>query len=497
MPINSPEKGQTEKHTFIETVKRQLSAGSFAGNVLTLMTGTAFAQALLILVSPILTRLYSPDDFGVFALYLSILGIISVVACWRYQLAIVLPEKEAEAANLLAISILIAFLTAFLSFLAAAFFRHPAARLLGAPHLAPWLWFLPFSLLAGGLFQAFNYWSTRRKQFKRLAARQMTQGAVTAAAQLGLGGFSNLASGGLIGGHLLGQLTATLRLSLQIWRDEGKQILSHIKLPEIKRLLFRYKDFPLYDSWSSLLNTGSTMLPALLLGYYFNPAVVGFYALGHRVLALPMSILGGAAAQAFFPRAAEAKRAGELDEVTLAMFRQLLQMGSVPILLAAMLAPELFALIFGPRWLEAGVYAQWMCLWLVFQFASSPISSVINVLERQRLSLLFNLIMFGGRVLALVMGGLRQNPLLAVQLLGLVGAFMYLGYSVLILHLAKVKAAKIAATLMRVALRSMPFLAVPLLAVYLALPAVFCVSLGIISGIFFVVYSLRITSAGG
>src|SRR5690554_6729775 len=158
---------------FRAALTSKLPPGSFIRNVVTLMTGTTFAQALMILVAPILTRLYSPEDFGVFALYTSILGIIAVVACWRYELAIVLPEKDEDAANLLVLSICICFGMAVLTLILVALFRNPLASLFGVPKLAPWLWFMPLSLIATGLFQAFNYWSTRRRQFRRLAIRQI------------------------------------------------------------------------------------------------------------------------------------------------------------------------------------------------------------------------------------------------------------------------------------------------------------------------------------
>lgn len=491
LPTKPPETDQTKKQILIRKINKRLPPGSFARNVLTLMTGTTFAQALLILVSPILTRLYAPDDFGVFALYTSILGVIAVVACWRYQLAIVLPEKDEEAANLLVISMLIAFLMACLSFLGVAFFRHPVARLVGAPHLAPWLWCLPFSLLASGLFQAFNYWSTRRKQFKRLAARQITQSTVTAITQMGLGGFSAPGSGGLIGGHFLGQLTATGRLGWQIWRDEGKQILSYICRAEIRRLMKRYKDFPLYSSWSSLLNTASTMLPALLLGYFFTPAVVGYYALGHRVLALPMSLIGGSVAQAFFPRATEAKRQGNLDKITFEIFQQLLSIGLVPIVLITIVAPDLFALVFGVRWWTAGEYVRWLSLWLLFVFISSPLSNIYSVLERQRAGLIVNILMFSTRLMVLVIGGIRQDAFLTIALFGLSGALLWIFNCTYILHLAGIPPVKVYYSILKEICYSLPYTMVPLAVGLLFKESILFVSAGVVAGTLSLVFKVK------
>lgn len=124
---------------FRAALTSKLPPGSFIRNVVTLMTGTTFAQALMILVAPILTRLYSPEDFGVYALYISILGIIAVVACWCYEFAIVLPENDEDAANILVISLLVCLAMVLLTLILVALFRKSVANILGAPELASWL----------------------------------------------------------------------------------------------------------------------------------------------------------------------------------------------------------------------------------------------------------------------------------------------------------------------------------------------------------------------
>ncbi len=448
-------------------INARLPADSFARNVVTLMTGTTFAQALLILVAPILTRLYSPDDFGVFALYTSILGIIAVVACWRYELAIVLPEKDEDAANLLVLSICICFGMALFTLVLVALFREPVATLLNAPELAPWLWFMPLSLLAAGLFAAFNYWSTRQKQFKRLAARTITQSIVTATAQIGTGVVHpTVSAGGLIGGSIVGQLTATGRLAWQIAKDEGQQIRNSITKLNTIQMSIRYKDFPIYSSWSGLLNSASTMLPALLLGYFFTPAVVGFYALGHRVLAMPMGVVGGSIAQVFFPRATEARRTGNLDRLSLDMFNRLLAIGFVPFLLITIVAPDLFALVFGAGWWVAGEYVRWMSIWLLFVFISSPLSTMYAVMERQREGLIVNIVMFSSRLIVLVIGGIKGDALFTIAIFGITGAVLWVVNCIYIQHLAGVSPIKLVKVIIQQVGYGVPYAALPIL-VYL------------------------------
>lgn len=465
----------------------KLPLGSFARNVVTLMTGTVFAQILLILVAPILTRLYTPLDYGVFNLYTSIGSILAVIACLRYEGAIVLPKNDKDAANVLTICITICLCVAVFILVIVSFFRESIADLFHAPSLSFWLWFMPLSIIAFGLFMAFNYWSTRRKQFKRLAIRQVTNSTVTALTQISMGAALHIGPGGLIGGSLIGQLAATGRLAWQIYKDEGKQIISFINKKSMKHMASRYRRFPLYDSWSALLNTSSNLLPALLLAYFFNPVVVGLYALGNRVLGVPMGIIGSAISQVFFPRAVEARRAGELNHIAYNMFNSLLSIGSVPILLIAVVAPDLFEIVFGPEWVIAGDYVRWLSVFMLFSFISSPISSIYSVLERQREGLIIYIFVFFIRLIALIIGGLKGDALLTVAIFGISEAVFRLFNCCYILHMAGISVSKTIGSFLQHLIYAAPYGVIPLLFWQLSHNSLVFVLTGIGAGILFII----------
>ena len=447
---------------FRTALASKLPPGSFIRNVVTLMTGTTFAQALMILVAPILTRLYTPEDYGVYALYSSILGILAVVACWRYELAIVLPEKDEDAANLLVLSICICFGMALLTLALVALFRNPVANLLGAPELAPWLWFMPLSLIAAGLFQAFNYWSTRRKQFRRLAVRQITQSTVTAATQLGTGFVLHPGPGGLISGSIIGQLVATGRLVWQTYKDDKKHFLA-IKLWLIKDQFVEFRRFPQMLTWSGLLNTFSAQLPVILMSYFFGPGIVAYYVLGYRVLTVPMTLVGNSVAQTFFPWGTEAYRRGELGSSVIKISTVMFNIVLVPIVLIMICGPDLFTFVFGNAWRTAGEYIVWLSPWILFQFISSPLSSVFLILQRQDINLFFDGLLFLLRVAIIMIGGSLNNPLLTIQIYGITSAVFYFIACIIVFKLTSVDYRVALEKFLFILKGGIPFILIPVL----------------------------------
>lgn len=469
-----------------QTIKKFFTINFFARNVATLMTGTVAAGVLGIIVIPILTHIYKPEDFGIFTIYTSLLSILSVIVCWRYELAIVLPERDEDAANLLWACIIICVGMGIVVFLLVCIFRTVVADLMNAPQLASWLWLLPLSLIASGFFRLLNFWSTRRNHFKRLAMRQITQSGVTAITQVGAGFFSPLISaGGLIGGALAGQVIATVRLCWQIKKEEGLFLRSSLNKFDLEKAVKRYKNFPLFDVWSALLNSVSTMLPAFLLGFFFSPLVVGYYALGHQILSAPMSIIGASMAQAFFPQANEAKRSGTLDQLTLRIFKQLLAIGLVPILLLTIVAPDLFAIVFGVRWFSAGEYVRWLSVWLLFVFISSPLSIIYAIMEKQREGLIVNAVMFVSRLTVLLIGGFNGDAYFTIAIYGITGAALWVFNCIYIQHLAGVSIINVLKALVKQFSHGVPYVLIPIFTYYLTENSIAFVFGGVIAGLIF------------
>lgn len=390
------------------------------------MTGTTFAQAVGILAAPVLTRLYSPEDFGVYGIYIALIGALAICAGGAYEQAIVITDNDEDALNIAIIALLMSLIYSLILLFVFNRFRSQISTLLNVLDYEKCLWMVAIGVFITVLFQIVTYWSIRTGRFPRLAVRQFTQSTITVGTQLYSGYFF---SGGFLGlflSSLLGQLVATGQILIKIIREDLATLYRYIKITNMLQVARRYKRFPLYLVPAGLLNNLASTLPLILLGYWFNPHIVGFFALSNRILVIPTQLIGNSISQVFYPKANTAYLTDTLTETTLNMLVYLVRLGIVPFLLFIYVAPELFGLIFGSEWDVAGRYCVWLGIFACFRFISSPLSSIFVILGKQNITLVFDLCSLTLRILSIYIGSLLNNDMLAIMLYGLTGAIMYL-----------------------------------------------------------------------
>jgi len=401
------------------------NTASFRSDVLRLATGTGIGQIIGIAAAPIVTRLFAPEAYGVAALFASLSAILGVLACSRYELAIVLPDKDREAANLFWLCLLSVVTFTFLVFVAVWFGGTMIATWTNAQELAQYLWLLPLVVFIHGLFVALNYWNTRTRHFTRLSIAEITSRATGTSATLGAG-FAGYATGGaMIIASVGGQALATLVLGGQILRDNGRFLIRSFSWTEILAGMKRHRKFPLYSSWSGLLNIASWQLPIILFGVFFSPAIVGLYALGFRILQMPMSLVGRAIGRVFHQRAAQAHLSGDLEVLVRNLLKMLTIVGLAPIVALSVIGEDLFSLAFGSAWAEAGVYTQILSGWAFVWFVSSPLSTLFGVLGKQAQGLQLQMRIFASRLVSIGVGVYFDSVILALVLFSATGVLVY------------------------------------------------------------------------
>ena len=374
-------------------IKNLIPQGEFAKNVLTLMTGTSIAQAIPIALTPILTRLYTPEQFGVYALYLAAASLLAVIATARYELAIMLPKAEEDAAALVVLSIAIAVVLSVVSFFLIYFLNDRISIFLGNREIGKWLCWTPLALLFTGIYQSLNYWSNRKKHFKRLAISRMVQGSGSAASQVGLGAAA--LPGGLIFGSLIGQFLATAAFFRLVWRDD-KALLCKVDSTKIFANAKTFSKFPRFSIFGALVDNAALQTPVFMLNRFFNAHITGVFSLTLRVLGLPMTLLSTTLSQVLFQKVVAIQH--EAPE-RLRSFILMLSFGlmglMVPFVAGVWLFGEpLFSFLFGHRWAEAGAFAALLSIAVAMRFVVSPLSAVLAMEHNIRLGSLWQFIYF-------------------------------------------------------------------------------------------------------
>ena len=463
--------------------------GSFAVDVLKIAGGTTFAQILSVLAAPILTRIYGPESYGLSALFVSIVVIVGVVACMRYELAIMLPKKDEDATNLLAASLIMAAVISILTIPVIYYAGGFILESLKSPGLGPYLWLVPIAVFANGAVLAFNYWISRTRHFGSLSIARVASSIATTGSQLGAG-FAGYATGGsLIIANIIGSAASAIMLGTRVWRNDWPLLKSSVSRQGILDGMNRYAKFPLIDSWSALLNTISWQLPVFLLSAFFSSAVVGYYGLSMMVLQFPASLIGVAISQVFFQRAAEAKFDGTLSKVVEDTILRLTILGLFPMLLLSVMGKEAFTVVFGTAWSEAGVYSQILSFWIFITFIASPISTLLSIFEKQGASLIFNIILLMMRAGALVAGGLLGNARTAIILFAVIGVIVYSMLFFWLLSLAGVSFFAIWGGFKKYAAYSIPLVVIVVYAKYILLlsPIILVMMAGFATIIYYII----------
>jgi O-antigen/teichoic acid export membrane protein len=372
----------------IVQIKALMLKGNFFRNVSILISGTALSLIVIVLTTPLLTRLYTPEEFGGYSIYVSILYTTSVMASLLYESAIPLPKEEDDAVNLLSLALIIVLGMSVLTLLVVWLFRHSMASIMNIPHLEEYLWLLPLSLFGFGVFQVLNTWLIRSEAYPYMAKGKVFMNMSQVFSQISLG-LLHVGPVGLVAGEVMGRVVGSstvLRLSFSSIRTR----LNKINLRKMWTLAIRYKYFPLISSWSSILSAASGHLPVFFIAASFGSKAAGLYMLGQRVLSIPDALIGFSVKQVYFASATKQIRstADPLNKLFWQMVWKLSGVSFLIISLIMFVAPWTFGHLFGEEWIESGTYIQVMGILYFFQMVVGPITSNFYIFEAQRLHFL-------------------------------------------------------------------------------------------------------------
>ncbi len=361
--------GNLKKRLMINKLKPK---SEFNRNILTLMSGTTIAQAIPIAISPILTRIYTPNDFGVLALFLAITSIFASIANGRYELAIMLPKKDEDAINIFALGFIINCFISLLLLILVVIFNNYFTKLLGNNEISFWLYFVPITVFIVGLFNILNYFNTRKKNYKDIKNATILKSIVLAIAQLSLG-FIKSGVSGLILGNIISNGFANIKLAKNILKN--KRLILKIKLVKIIILAKKYKDFPKYNLISDLSNTLTLQIPFFVIPKVFNITVSGYFFFAQKMISIPSLLIASSISQVFFEKISENNKNNIKNmPIFLNILKKLLMLSLPMSIFIYLFSPTIFEIIFGKEWRISGEISQYLAIIFFFTFIVSTLS---------------------------------------------------------------------------------------------------------------------------
>ncbi|MBT2133567.1 oligosaccharide flippase family protein [Croceibacterium sp. LX-88] len=378
---------------------RRLLTSPLFRSVFAVASGTAAAQAVAFAFSPLITRIYGPEAFGLQAVFLSLISILGPAISLRYPMAIIVADDETDAQYLGRLSLMIAFVLSCLVGLALWIARGAILALLGAEALGSLIWFLPLALFFTACQDVSEYRTARLNNFRVFGVVTVVQACLTNLARV-LGGLAAPVAGILVA---VTSIAPSVQVALLSFGIRSRRIAKPpLGLHRARGLLRKHRDFPIYRVPTDVLNAASQSVPVILLTTLFSPVAAGLYSLTRSVLGLPLHLIGMSTGNVLYARFAELDRDGKaLTPLLLKTTAHLLIVFPI-IALIAWFAPPAFALMFGEEWREAGYYAQWMSLWVGFSISNIPSIRLAPVIKAQNLLLIMNIAILVIRVLAMV-----------------------------------------------------------------------------------------------
>jgi len=393
-----------------------------------LASGTALGQAIIFLCSPLLTRLYTPTDFGILAVFTALTGILGGIACLRYELAIPLCEKEENATSTFGVCVFACLFLVALTGLWSFLFADQTAVFFNVPELADYFWLLPATLLTVGVKTAFNHLGIRISNIKLISQSQLVLAIGRVLPQLLLG-LTGIGAFGLLIGQGVGFAACALFLGFMLFRQIDLKF-GPGSFNAMALMAKRYRRFVFFSTPSTLLNGITRLTPAMFLAALYNAEIAGWYGFAQLVIGAPIQLLAMAVAQVYLSRAPRLRESDlpGLRRLFYATSKRLFIVGLFFIGLIAIPGPWAFSLLFGEVWEQSGYITQILALLYLARFIVVPVSQTLNLFERQDLVFLWdfiNLIALLGSFAAAKFWSLDYMTAIALYSAGMTASYLF------------------------------------------------------------------------
>jgi O-antigen/teichoic acid export membrane protein len=361
-------------------------------NTSILISGTAVAQIIPILLQPILRRYFSPEIFGAYSVYLSLVGILIVISSLRYELAIILPGKDKEAAGVFFLAILLNFFFNILLLFAIIFWKSKILSFLNlSERFADYLYFVPLGTFLFSSYQSINYWLIRKKRFFPISVNKFVRRGFEGSAQI-IFKFSKV-SHGLIYGDLIGQIANVFSGIYQ--GSKSGLSLRLFSTNKIRYVINKYSEYPKFNIIPAFMSACSYLLPAIIINKFYSAENTGYFDLSKLLLSIPPALIASSISNVLLQSVSEKNKSNlsiRKDLTSILLFVGIIVVFEIVIIM--FWAEDLFRIFFGAKWIYSGTISKILVWAFAFNFFVSSFSSIFISLKKIKLLSVWQVLYF-------------------------------------------------------------------------------------------------------
>ena len=367
---------------------RRLSGSKYLRSIATLLTGQSLAAILPILAAPILGRLYPPEDYGVLAAYMSLVAVLGAIGNWQFSQAVVVDPEDENARVLLRVCLVTSLVTGFLTLIGV--LGWVVIREASLDHHA-WFYVLPASVFVIGYTAALTAMLNRKKSYRWMSAIQISGTVLTVSVSIVLG-FAGYGYSGLMVSYLAGQVL-TFALTVIAWR-KLEEVPGDAGIEQMIARARQHKDFAIFTTPSEFVTNFTLHVPVYALTVLGDLGLIGLFNRARQLVTMPINLLAGSTARVFQQQAAEdMANAGTCRPLYVKTMLGLAGLGLIPMAALFLFAHEIFAIVLGPDWRNAGDVVRILVPMLYLRMIVSPISTVFYVAQAQKEDLLLTVVL--------------------------------------------------------------------------------------------------------
>lgn len=407
---------------------------TFSGNVIALVIGFAF--------TPFIARIYGPEAYGVFALFLAVANNLAPLATFQYPSGYVAATTESEFYRIVKITLLTLLITTAIYSVVIYFWGQQLLESFHVTELAPYILWLPLYFFLMGLDYILLGWNIRLKEFKRAAFGKTASTIISKGTTVFFGLMAAPSALGIIIGNLLSYPIEGLAKLGPAARSKMRYIFEVTSWISLKDTFLKFKNYPLYLTPGLFITNLSSQLPIYYFSMTFNQATVGLFALANSLVNIPLSLIINSSTTVFLQKAAETIQhtGAELKNLVRSLHTRLFYISFFPICMLAFTSEWIFKVVFGVEWAQSGVFASFLCIGAVFNVSFSPLSVLFRLLHKEKINFALNILSMGLKLFGLWVGYYFDNILWSVMGFSIASSFSYLLNLVVIFHLVNISA---------------------------------------------------------